>query len=139
MASCRRIRSSGVIIQVAGAQENLRNAARSGPCFAEQAAIGAKTSRPPPPPINDPQENLQPGETRLRAAIRRISKRFQSQPPPAPEDPQWPPSIEARLRRLESRQRWLLALSVATLAAVSGIKPELIADIVLRSLQALSP
>lgn len=74
------------------------------------------------------------GEHRLREVLRRIKKR---RPCYLPNSTEWAGEIEHRLDKLEARQKWLLTLSIATLATVAGVKPELLADIVRRTLQAL--
>lgn len=71
---------------------------------------------------------MKSGEERLREAIGRLRSR---QKPAKPEalGPDWAVWIESRLDRLESRQKWILGLSIAILAAVLGLKPELLAQI----------
>jgi hypothetical protein len=68
-------------------------------------------------------------DDRLRRAIAHLRPRARTAPPPEPEGP-WARAIQDRVRRLETRQKVLLALSAATLATVAGLKPETIGQLV---------
>lgn len=67
------------------------------------------------------------GEDALKRALARIRRPKKGLLPP---DSPWGQQIEARLHRLESRQKWAIGLSIATLAAVLGLRPQDIARIV---------
>jgi len=69
---------------------------------------------------------MRKGESRLRAAIRRLRHRT---PPPPPGSDDWPSDVNRRLERLEARQKWLIALSMTTLAVVLRVNPDHLANI----------
>jgi len=73
---------------------------------------------------------MKPGETRLRQTLRRLKRPPRTKPTPLQED--WAAWVERRIAALETRQKWILALSIATLATVAGFNPQLLADLIER-------
>ena len=76
------------------------------------------------------------GEERLRQALRRL--RPTKEPPPQPGGTDWPPWAEARLTTLQTRQRWLLAITIANLAVTLSTNTDNIPELVQAILQALT-
>jgi AraC-like DNA-binding protein len=76
---------------------------------------------------------MKPGEHRLRDAIRRIRDARPFRPKDRVtftiDSERWAVEVNQRLHSLETRQKWLIALSITTLAVVLKVSPESLATL----------